>query len=187
MELHHSAQNGMVAMAALQYCLTPLCSQYMLTTSIIRNVMAPHQNPPTNRHMYIVIVQGSGASVGTFSPTPISTILILLLSVMMLIVKCQVFLYPLTPDIFWRADDSHLLTLSEPSTWIQQCRYTSSTLVCSLFIVQLTTIVLIACPRRLPSVTLTSLLRTYKCFMLMLLPFGLYFNRHYLVLTNRWS
>ena len=187
MELCHSAQNGVVAVAIPQYRLTPLCSQYMLTTSIIRNVMAPHQKPPTNRHTYIVVVQGSGASVGTFSPTPISTILILLLSVMILIVKCRVFLYPLTPDIFWRADDSHLLTLSEPSMLIQQCRYTSSTLVCSLFIVQLTTIVLIACPRCLPSMTSTSLLRTYKCFILMLLPFGLYFNCHYLVLPNRWS
>ena len=165
MELHHSAQNGMVALTAPCYHLTPLCSLYMFTMSIIRNVMAPHQKPPTNRHVYIVIVQGSGASVGTFSLTPISAILILLLSVMMLIVECWVYLYPLTPDIFRRADDSTLLTLLEPSTWVKQYHYTSSTLVCSLFIVWLTTIVLIACPRHLPSVTSTSLLRTYKCFI----------------------
>ena len=187
MVLRHSAQNCAAAVATPRYHLALLCSQYMLATSIIRNVMSPHQKPPTNRHTYIVIVQGSGVSMGTFSPTPISTILILLLSVMMLIVKCRVFLYPLTPDIFYRADDSHLLTLSEPSMWIQQCHYTSSTLVCGLFIVQLTAIMLIACPRCLPSITLTSLMRTYKCFIPMLLPYGLYFNHHYLVLTNRWS
>ena len=169
-----------------RYLLTPLHSQYMFTTSISINVMAPHQKPPTNRQTYIVVVQGSGVYMGMFSLTPKSTILILLLSVMMLIVNCRVSLYPLTPDISQRADDSTLLTLLEPSTWVKQYSYTSSTLVCGLFIVQLTTIVLIACPRSLPSLTSTSLLRTYKGFIPMLLPFGLYFNRHSLVLTNRW-
>ena len=73
--------------------------------------------------------------------------------------------YPLTPDIFWKAYDSVPGPPSESLSGEKQNLHAFAALECGLFVLQPTTIVLIACPY--PSLTPVPLVHVYKCLIVL--------------------
>ena len=140
-ELRHSDLKGDAVVPRPRHCLVLNFSQCVWIARNIMKVTVPHQKPPRNKQIYIILVHVSSTSTGS-SVTPNSI---------------KLMLYIMIPLFDWGVHIP-ITTWSIPEGWWQrpwpisgekQNPHSFAASECGLFIPRLTTIVLIASPHPL--------------------------------------